>query len=434
MNYQRILVVTEIGVDTQATFAAIRRFAPSATQVMVIVQQPARQFAWLAPAAPPDLNDAARRALDELRDGAEQTAPTVDVALVPELTADALTDAVATSAIDLVVVAALPLRSLSVVVELRKRSSVPVLCVRSAPASADLESGTRMLCVGLSARGRSALVRFLRDHAGPLDRTMLLSAESLSSEDLLRLREVSGIAPYVDLIGSGRWLRQLLDPQFREGVDLVVLPRTPPIVSLGAKSGPPMLILPPLQQSGRERERTIDVPDLIDDGALIRARLEYAVGVGHRTPIADQEVAFVRAAEVVARVTSQRGEAELPSGLGSSLGVFRTYGTEPVDPLASVEESVAVLRADPRTLILFDAELEKDELSLIRRVPWAAAVGVRVRSMRSCASLRAKLRAAGHPPHVIDAGAVLGEGEALDVPALADAVRLARAAARMRAD
>ena len=117
MNYQRILVVTEIGVDPQATFAAIRRFAPSAAQVIVIVHQPTHPFAWLAPAAPPDLNDAARRALDELRDGAEQTAPTVDVALAPELTADALSDAVATSAIDLVVVAALPLRSLSVVVE-----------------------------------------------------------------------------------------------------------------------------------------------------------------------------------------------------------------------------------------------------------------------------------------------------------------------------
>ena len=155
-------------------------------------------------------------------------------------------------------------------------------------------------------------MRFLRDHAGPLDRAMLLSAESLSSEDLLRLREVSGIAPYVDLIGSGQWLRQLLDPQFREGVDLVVLPRTPPIVSLGAKSGPPMLILPPLQQSGRERERTIDVPDLIDDGALIRARLEYAIGIGHRTPIADQEVAFVRAAEVVARATSRAERRSCP--------------------------------------------------------------------------------------------------------------------------
>jgi len=434
MNYQRILVVAEAGVDTHATFAAIRRFAPSATQVMVIVQQPARQFAWLAPAAPPDLSDAAHRTLDELRDGADQTAATVDVALASELTADALADAVATSAIDLVVVASLPLRSLSVIVELRKRSSVPVLCIRSTPASLDPESGTRMLCVGLSARGRLAVGQFLRDHAGPLDLAVLLSAEPLSSEDLLRLREVSGIAPDVDLIGSGPPLRQLLDPQFREGVDLVVLPRFPPIVSLGAKSGPPMLILPPLRHSGREGERTIDVPDLIDDGVLIRARLEYAVGVGHRTPIADQEVAFVRAAEIVARATSHRGEAELPSGVGSSLGVFRTYGIEPVDPLASVEGRVAVLRGDSRTLILFDAELEKDELSLIRRVPWADAVGVRVRSMRSCASLRAKLRAAGLPPHVIDAGAVLGEGEALDVPALADAVRLARAAARMRAD
>ena len=94
-------MVAEVGVAPQATFAAIRRFAPSATQVMVIVHQPARQFAWLAPAAPPDLNDAARRALDELRDGADQTAATVDVALASELTADALTDAVATSAIDL---------------------------------------------------------------------------------------------------------------------------------------------------------------------------------------------------------------------------------------------------------------------------------------------------------------------------------------------
>ena len=58
---------------------------------------------------------------------------------------------------------------------------------------------------------------------------------------------------------------------------------------------------------------------------------------------------------------------------------------------------------------------------------------MRVRSIRSCASLRAKLRAAGLPPYVIDAGAVLGEGEALDVPAQVDAVRLARTAARMRA-
>ena len=59
---------------------------------------------------------------------------------------------------------------------------------------------------------------------------------------------------------------------------------------------------------------------------------------------------------------------------------------------------------------------------------------MRVRPVHSYASLRAKLRAAGLPPYVIDAGAVIGEGEAPDVPELADAVRLARVATRMRAD
>src|SRR5208337_2526459 len=81
----------------------------------------------------------------------------------------------------------------------------------------------------------------------------------------------------------------------------------------------------------------------------------------------------------------------------------------------------------------FDAETEKDQLPLIGGAAWADPVGVRVRPVHSCALLRAKLRAAGLPPHVIDAGAVLGEGEAPDVPEVVDAVRLARAATRMRA-
>jgi phosphatidylserine/phosphatidylglycerophosphate/cardiolipin synthase-like enzyme len=177
----------------------------------------------------------------------------------------------------------------------------------------------------------------------------------------------------------------------------------------------------------------IDLPDLVDDDALIRARLEYAVGVGRRTPIADQELAFVREGKVVAHARSCRGEVQLPSGIGNSLGVLRTHRKGAVDPLASVEGQVAVLRAGPRPLLLFDADLEPHELSLMQAVTWADPLAVRVRSMRSCASLRAALRAVDLPPYVIDAGAVLGEGEAPDVPAQADAVRLARAAARMQA-
>jgi cardiolipin synthase len=94
---------------------------------------------------------------------------------------------------------------------------------------------------------------------------------------------------------------------------------------------------------------------------------------------------------------------------------------------------VAVLRPDSRPRLLFDAELDANDLRLVRDVTWADPVGVRVRSTRSCRSLRARLRAVGLPPIVIDTAAVLDEGDAHDVSAIVDGVRLARTAARVRA-
>lgn len=93
----------------------------------------------------------------------------------------------------------------------------------------------------------------------------------------------------------------------------------------------------------------------------------------------------------------------------------------------------AVLRGSARPRLLFDAELDGAGLRAVRGVTWADPVGVRVRSFRSCRSLRARLRAAGLPPIVIDTGAVLDEGDAHDISPNLDAVRLARTAARMRA-
>ena len=79
----------------------------------------------------------------------------------------------------------------------------------------------------------------------------------------------------------------------------------------------------------------------------------------------------------------------------------------------AVEAGVAVVRARSRPMILVDAETEKDQLPLIHGAAGQILVGVRVRPVHSYVSLRAKLRAAGLPPYVIDAGAVMGEGEAL---------------------
>ncbi|MGA8580135.1 MAG: phospholipase D-like domain-containing protein [Bryobacteraceae bacterium] len=430
MNYQRILVLTDLGVDPQVTFTAIRRFAPSAAQVIVIAHQPTHAFAWRAPA---DVNDAEDREREELRAAAHRAAAVVDVVFAPELTADALSDAVTAGPIDLVVVGSPQMRTLGLVAEVRKRTQAPMLVVRSPLEASARDGGNRLLCVGLSARGRRAVVKFLQEHASPSDRAVLLSARALSSGDLGRMREVLGIEAELHP-SEGQRMRQLLGPPARPDIDLVVLPRFPPIVLLGVNSGPALLILPPFESGPSEWERAIDVPELVDNGVIIRARLEYAIGIGRGTPIANQEMAFVREGKVVARVTSRDGDVELPSGLGDFLGMSRTTGKEAADPLALVEAGVAVLRAGSRPMILVDAETEKDQLPLIHGAAWADLVGVRVRPVHSYASLRAKLRAAGLPPYVIDAGAVMGEGEAPDVPEFADAVRLARVATRMRAD
>ena len=183
--------------------------------------------------------------------------------------------------------------------------------------------------------------------------------------------------------------------------------------------------------TGAEWERTIDIPDLLDDGTAIRVRAEYAVGVGRRTPVADQELEFLRDGSVVARVISRDGKCELPSGVGDSLGVARRR--RDASSVSSLESHVAVIRPDSRPRVLFDVELTVQELRAIRQVTWAEPIGVRIRSTRSCRSLRAKLRAAGLPPIVIDTSTVLDEGDAHDVSTLIDGVRLARTAARMRA-
>ncbi|MGP0093492.1 MAG: hypothetical protein ACLPKB_26660 [Xanthobacteraceae bacterium] len=433
MNFRHVLVVTELGLDARPIFAAVGRFAPSAEQIIVIARQKPHHLAWFIPERSPELDEAAHRALDALREAANGLTPSAEVFLASNLTADALADAVTNAEVDLVAVGSTPFDILGIASELRKRRAVPVLCAGSGCPAEHATSGDRLLCVGFTALDRSTIATFLRDQAGPADRIAVLWSTPLSTAELRSLRDVSGLTAEVRPVEqSNELLRHLLDPQAGRETDLVVLTRFPPRFLLRVPAAPAVLVLPPHRPVANEWQLPIDMPDLVDDGTLIRARLEYALGAGRRTPIADQELAFVTAARLVARVTSREGEVELPSGLGPSLGVFRSAGRQTGDPLASLELHVTVLRCGPGTLLLFDAELENDHLALIRSATWATAVGVRVRATRSCASLRAKLRAVGLNPHVIDARAVLGEGEAPDVPALADAVRLARTATRMR--
>ncbi len=429
MNYRRLVVLTKVGSDPRRAFAVLQRLVPSPQQVTVIAQQPAHQFAWMALSAPPEYGETTIAALETVRREAVQAGIDVDMRLASELTLDALSDLVASTGADLVVIDSTVRGGLRVGAQLRKRSPVAVLHVPE--STTRTEPGDALLCVGVSARERWAIAAFLKVHTETGDRALLLSSASLSHDDLRQIRDVAGFG--LEVRPAAGSLRQLLAGAVAVNPDVIVLPRFPPLSMLSRRRGRPVLILPPLRAAGTEWQRRLDVPDLLDDGRSIRVRAEYAAGVGRRTPIVDQELAFVRSSCVVARSLSRDGACELPSGLGESLGVFRCRERAGADATSCVEARVSVLRASSRPCLLFDAELDAAGLRAVRGVTWADPVGVRVRSTRSCRSLRARLRAAGLPPIVIDASAVLDEGDAPDVSPILDAVRLARTAARMRA-
>lgn len=427
MKYRRVLVLTQGGGDARAAFAALRALVPAPEHVTVLAHQPTHLFAWLTPAAPPDRSDAALGALDDLRVAARELAPDVEIRIASELAIDALTELVASTGIDLVALDALERVSIPLVGELRKRAAVAVLYLTEGAKDA----AHRLVCVGLSARERWAMASFLAAHTGANDSAALLCGVRLSDEDIRQIRAIAGVTVGMQAVDGEAMLRRLLTGEAGADPHLIVLPRFPPAILLTAARRHPVLVLPSIRVTGAEWERTIDIPDLLDDGTAIRVRAEYAIGVGRRTLVADQELEFLRDGSVVARVISRDGKCELPSGIGDSLGVARRRRDASAVP--SLEGRVAVIRPDSRPRVLFDVELNVQELRAIGQVTWAEPIGVRIRSTRSCRSLRAKLRAAGLPPIVIDTSTVLDEGDALDVSMLIDGVRLARTAARMRA-
>jgi phosphatidylserine/phosphatidylglycerophosphate/cardiolipin synthase-like enzyme len=169
----------------------------------------------------------------------------------------------------------------------------------------------------------------------------------------------------------------------------------------------------------------------------VRARFEHAVGFGRRTPIPDQEVALVRQGTIVAHLMTRAGEAELPEHCrGPAYGVFRTGVRRERSPVAAVEQRIEVIGPPSKPLILFDAELPEADLAMLAASPAFPThehLAVRIRPMQSCRAIRLRLHEAGFKPLVVDCRMVLDEGEALDVPDVVDAVRLARVAARLRA-
>lgn len=443
MRYRRVLIVTELGAAAGATLAAARRLAPAAERLVVVATPPARPSTWWAAAAPaegeadPAGAPAASVWLDRLREAASSAAASVEVGLVPDLDPEALGELVAEASIELVVAGPLPPGALAALAELRRRHPVAVLWVPASAAPPGERPIAELFCVGLGARATASIASFLRDHGDPAVHVMLLTLARPSRDELRTALDVAGVRASVDLLsGTGLRAPGALDARPREGaIDLVVLARFAAPLLRSLPWPAPVLVLPLLAPGTPAMQRPLDVADLVDAGGPVRVRLGSAFGVGRNPPIADQEVAFVSSGRVVAVVMARGGEAELPPGLAAdSLGVFRVGDRTAADPLAAIERHVVVVRPGARPLVLFDAGLSDVELPALRDgAGGAELLAVRLRPLRSCHLVRERLRAARLAPRVIDASAVLDEGDAADVGEPLDPVRLARVATRLLA-
>ena len=415
MNYRRVLLLVDLEVGARTALELVARVAPHAELLWIVVRVASGRLGWLTAEAPADWNDAATNRLDAWKRAASGLAASVEIHVEADLTAGALAEIAEAGRIDLLITG-----SLSEVAELRRRWPLAVLwAAHDLVPAGPIEN---ILCLALGDRARRAAGRFLRDHAAPPVRvTALVSGVS---DDLASLRQVAGIR--VDV-------QPVTRPPAGD-FHLLVVARPASAFVAAQKWRAAVLILPPLESAGPASERAMDLPDVVDENGVIRFAAHYALGVGRREPIPDQELAIVTGGRVIATVTTEDGAAELaPVPAADALGIYRVTGRATGDPLSFIEQHVSVIRPSSRPWILFDSTATETEIHRLSRVPGAELLAVRMRITESAATIRARVAKAGIAPRVVDARAVLDEGSALDVGDDADAVRLARVATRMRA-
>jgi hypothetical protein len=403
MRFRRVLLLAALDEPSHGALETIRRVAPDCEHLWIAASPPRRSWTWPGSAQAPEL-DTLDEQVAALRRAATAAASEVEIEVVEGVEAEHLEARIAAAAIELVVLAPPALPRIAAVAQVRRRRPLYVLW---APAGPPPERPLReILCVMSSSRSRDPMVAFLREHATPALHCRLLVPPSGAPVDLTAALAAEGIDASVELASGAEAL-------------LAVAP--PPT---------PLLVLPPALPPDRRHEPALDLPDLLIVDGFARARLRHALGVGRREPIRDQTVEVLAGGAVVATLDTAGGVLDLDAALcGEGVGVRRAGGT------VTAEIHVRVLRPGDRPLVLADASLPPEGLAaLAARSAAVDLLSVRLLPVRSCRAIRARWRAAGLPALVADASAVLDEGEAFDVSAAADAVRLARVASRLRAN
>lgn len=429
MNYHRLLLLLDHDADTAAVIAGLHREAPSIERLVVV--QVGRGGTMtvsdgLSPTMSPTMSPT--------------TSPPSSIPVAgPALGSASLAALCVAEAIDLVVDAARTLQSVTAVYGLRRLHPLPILFADSAArapraVSDDGDDRWRVRCFAIGARSRAAIRTFLRDHSDPSMCISLVGPTTPTREQLTSLLELAGTtATIAEQPPHPPWHRQASKGQRVEDddddTDLLVCAWLPALAVLGTRSTTRLLLLPP-PGPRPVRSGVLDTADIADIGGRLRTRLALRASVGAPVPVPDQAIACVSGGIVVALADTNDGALTLPPlPTVRTLGLYRPGRHADVDPLAAVEQRVAILRPGSRPLLLCDAEVGDDTF---RQWPQLEPLLVRLRPTRTCQGIRERLRHLSLPAHVIDARAVLDEGCALDVSEAVDPVRLARVAVTLR--
>ena len=436
MRYRRALFLVDLQEAAAPALAVLRRVAPVLTYLKVMAGLPVPSFAWLSGKRLTEPDATTIAALAALHDATTGIAPSIDVQLAPPLGGDALAALCAAEEIDLLVFGARSLKSATIVATQRKRTGIAALWCGGEPASRPIRE---IGCIGLAPSSRTAIGAFLRDHVDPSMQVAFLTPTAPAPDVLTILLQVYGVGASVEVssLRTAPSMSQWLEDWTRDRpIDLLVFAELPTALLLAGRWTVPVLLVPPLLATRPFAQRAIDVPDVVDDGGPIRVRLDHVATLGNLASVPDEAFAFVSGGHVVATVPTSAGEGELPAGLGAgSLGVYRVGRDAPAEPLAAIEEWIAVVRPGECAIVLFDSELPDDKLRALTEMSGPSLpqfLAVRLRPTNSCRSIRERLRAVGLLPRVLDARSVLDEGEALDVSDTLDPVRLARVASKLQ--
>lgn len=439
MNYRRALLLVDPATPADASRSLLRSILPQLDSLLIVVPSSTSSSWW----ARGSESDASREALEQRRAALADAAASVSVQSLPTLGYEAIAALCEAEDIELIVLGS---RELLGAVVRRRRPRVPVLWA----GDAEPQPLRKLAVLVRDVPSLAALAALLRDRADASLHATLLAPSRLAFDVETQLRPVSGIAASIELatpseaITLDEWLGEWAS---MAGIDLVVA-AAPPSPALLERHAAAILLVPAAPTTRALALRTLDVPDVAVLGPRLRVRVEVGGPVGGPSPAVAQELGIIAAGRVIARVrTDAIGELELADEPDlRSIGIASSGEPLELEPLAAIEQLVAVLRPDQpplrgTALVLFDAELSDAALDRLLALPLGESlrhVALRARPTRTARAIRERLRirfatrGLEQTPCVLDVRTLLDEGEALDVVDAFDAVRLARAARRLQ--